>query len=95
MEWAAVIRDIILGLLIAGAVAAWVPDSFWQQLFLTGHPLAAQLWGPIIGPVISLLSFVCSIGNAPLAAVLWNGGISSITGRLIVPEAFVAVIVIW
>src|SRR6266516_2762808 len=76
MEWAAVIRDIAAGLLIAGAVAAWVPDSFWQQLFLTGHPLAAKLWGPLIGPVISLLSFVCSIGNVPLAAVLWNGGIS-------------------
>jgi hypothetical protein len=76
MEWAAVIRDIILGLLIAGAVAAWVPDSFWQHLFLTGHPLGAKLWGPIIGPVISMLSFVCSIGNVPLAAVLWNGGIS-------------------
>jgi len=76
MEWAAVIRDIVIGLLIAGAVAAWVPDSFWQNLFLTGHPLAAKLWGPIIGPVISLLSFVCSIGNVPLAAVLWNGGIS-------------------
>jgi uncharacterized membrane protein YraQ (UPF0718 family) len=76
MEWAAVIRDIVIGLLIAGAIAAWVPDSFWQHLFLTGHPLAARLWGPIIGPVISLLSFVCSIGNVPLAAVLWNGGIS-------------------
>jgi uncharacterized membrane protein YraQ (UPF0718 family) len=76
MEWAAVIRDIVIGLLIAGAVAAWVPNSFWQHLFLTGHPLAAKLWGPVIGPVISLLSFVCSIGNAPLAAVLWNGGIS-------------------
>jgi uncharacterized protein len=76
MEWAAVIRDIAAGLLIAGAVAAWVPDSFWQHLFLAGHPLAAQLWGPVIGPVISVLSFVCSIGNVPLAAVLWNGGIS-------------------
>ncbi len=76
MEWAAVIRDIVLGLLIAGAVAAWVPNSFWQHLFLTGHPLAARLWGPVIGPVISLLSFVCSIGNVPLAAVLWKGGIS-------------------
>jgi len=76
MEWAAVIRDIVGGLLIAGAVAAWVPDSFWRHLFLTGHPLAARLWGPVIGPVISLLSFVCSIGNVPLAAVLWNGGIS-------------------
>src|SRR5215469_6855635 len=76
MEWAAVIRDIVIGLLIAGAVAAWVPEGFWQHLFLTSHPLAAQLWGPIIGPVISMLSFVCSIGNVPLAAVLWNGGIS-------------------
>ena len=76
MEWAAVIRDIAAGLLIAGAVAAWVPDVFWQHLFLTGHPLAARLWGPVIGPVISVLSFVCSIGNVPLAGVLWNGGIS-------------------
>jgi uncharacterized membrane protein YraQ (UPF0718 family) len=76
MEWAAVIRDVVLGLLIAGAVGAWVPTSFWQHLFLTGHPLAAKLWGPVIGPVISVLSFVCSIGNVPLAGVLWNGGIS-------------------
>jgi uncharacterized membrane protein YraQ (UPF0718 family) len=76
MEWAAVIRDVVIGLLIAGAVGAWVPDTFWQHLFLTGHPLAAKLWGPLIGPVISVLSFVCSIGNVPLAAVLWNGGIS-------------------
>ena len=76
MEWAAVIRDVVIGLLIAGAVGAWVPDSFWQHLFLTGHPLGARLWGPVIGPVIAMLSFVCSIGNVPLAAVLWNGGIS-------------------
>jgi hypothetical protein len=76
MEWAAVIRDIVLGLLIAGAIGAWVPDSFWRHFFLTSHPLAAKLWGPIIGPVVSMLSFVCSIGNVPLAGVLWNGGIS-------------------
>jgi hypothetical protein len=76
MEWAAVIRDIGAGLLIAGAIGAWVPDSFWHHLFLTSDPLASRLWGPVIGPVISVLSFVCSIGNVPLAAVLWNGGIS-------------------
>jgi uncharacterized protein len=76
MEWASVIRDVVGGLLIAGAIGAWVPDTFWRHLFLTNHELAAKLWGPIIGPVISLLSFVCSIGNVPLAAVLWNGGIS-------------------
>jgi uncharacterized membrane protein YraQ (UPF0718 family) len=76
MEWAAVLRDIVLGLLIAGALGAWVPDSFWQQLFFTGHPLVAKIWGPLLGPIISIFSFVCSIGNVPLAAVLWNGGIS-------------------
>ncbi len=76
MEWAAVIRDVVLGLLIAGAVAAWVPNSFWQRLFFVGHPALAKIWGPLIGPVVSLLSFVCSIGNVPLAGVLWNGGIS-------------------
>jgi uncharacterized protein len=76
MEWAAVIRDIIIGLLIAGAVAAWVPDSFWGHFFFVHHPLLSKLWGPLIGPIVSLLSFVCSIGNVPLAGVLWNGGIS-------------------
>jgi uncharacterized protein len=76
MEWASVIRDVVGGLLIAGAIGAWVPDTIWRHLFLTQHPLAAKVWGPLIGPVISLLSFVCSIGNVPLAAVLWNGGIS-------------------
>ena len=76
MEWAAVIRDIVIGLFVAGAVAAWVPDSFWQALFLTDDPLLSQLWGPVIGPVIAIASFVCSIGNVPLAAVLYSGGIS-------------------
>jgi uncharacterized membrane protein YraQ (UPF0718 family) len=76
MEWAAVLRDIVGGLLIAGALGAWVPDSFWQRIFLTGHPLLARIWGPLLGPVISIFAFVCSIGNVPLAAVLWNGGIS-------------------
>ncbi|RNI17970.1 permease [Flexivirga caeni] len=76
MEWAAVVRDILIGLLIAGAIAAWVPVSFWQHLFLNGHPVLSAIWGPIIGPIIAIASFVCSIGNVPLAAVLWNGGIS-------------------
>jgi hypothetical protein len=76
MNWSSVLFDIALGLVIAGCLAAWVPDSFWRHLFFTGHPLAAKLWGPLIGPAISMLAFVCSIGNVPLAAVLWNGGIS-------------------
>jgi uncharacterized protein len=76
MEWAAVFRDVALGLLIAGAIGAWVPESFWQSFFLVDHPFWAKVWGPLVGPVVAVLSFVCSIGNAPLAAVLWNGGIS-------------------
>jgi len=76
MEWLAILRDLILGLLIAGAVAAWVPEKFWQSFFLVDHPVWSALWGPIVGPVVAIVSFVCSIGNVPLAAVLWNGGIS-------------------
>ena len=62
--------------LIAGALAAWVPNSFWQTLFVSSDPAVAAVWGPIIGPVIAMLTFVCSVGNIPLAVVLWNGGIS-------------------
>ena len=76
MEWAAIIRDVVAGLFIAGAIAAWVPDSFWRAFFFAGHPVAAKLWGPLVGPVIAIVSFVCSIGNVPLAVVLWKGGIS-------------------
>jgi len=76
MEWAAVLRDVVIGLLLAGAAAAWIPESFWRSFFLSGHPLLAKVWGPVIGPVVAVLSFVCSIGNVPLAGVLWNGGIS-------------------
>jgi uncharacterized membrane protein YraQ (UPF0718 family) len=76
MEWAAILRDLVIGLLIAGAIATWVPDTFWQDFFLTNHPGAAAVWGPLIGPLVAVLSFVCSIGNVPLAVVLWTGGIS-------------------
>jgi uncharacterized protein len=76
MDWAAIWRDLVGGFLIAGALAAWVPVGFWQGLFLAHHSTLATFWGPAIGPLVAILSFVCSIGNVPLAAVLWNGGIS-------------------
>jgi uncharacterized membrane protein YraQ (UPF0718 family) len=76
MDWASVWMDIVGGLLMAGALAAWVPADFWQSFFLVEHPLVAVLWGPVVGPLVAVISFVCSVGNIPLAAVLWNGGIS-------------------
>ncbi|HWF49956.1 MAG TPA: permease [Solirubrobacteraceae bacterium] len=76
MDWAAVAPDIFGGLLIAGALAAWVPTSFWRSLFLEHHGALSTIWGPLIGPLVAVISFVCSIGNVPLAAILWNGGIS-------------------
>src|SRR5207248_10213754 len=76
MDWASVWVDIALGLLIAGALAAWVPDSFWNAFFLTNHPRLAKIERPLVGPLVAIISFVCSVGNVPLAAVLWRGGIS-------------------
>ncbi len=76
MDWASVWKDIALGLLLAGAAATWISTSAWNGLFFSAHPVAAKIWGPFIGPLVSVVSFVCSVGNVPLAAVLWNGGIS-------------------
>jgi uncharacterized protein len=76
MDWDSVWLDIAIGLLIAGALGAWVPAHFWQAFFLQGHPVLSKLWGPLVGPLVAIVSFVCSVGNVPLAVVLWNGGIS-------------------
>ena len=76
MDLNALYVDLGLGFIIAGALAAWIPISWWQAFFVSDHPTLNAFWSPLIGPVISMLSFVCSVGNVPLAAVLWNGGIS-------------------
>src|SRR2546428_5345423 len=76
MDWASVWVDIVLGLLIAGALAAWVPNSFWNAFFFSNNPTIAKIEGPLVGPLVAVFSFVCSVGNVPLAAVLWRGGIS-------------------
>jgi uncharacterized membrane protein YraQ (UPF0718 family) len=75
-DWASVWVDIAGGFLIAGALAAWVPDHFWHDVFLSGNPTLAKIEGPLVGPLVAIISFVCSVGNVPLAAVLWKGGIS-------------------
>jgi uncharacterized membrane protein YraQ (UPF0718 family) len=76
MDWASIWIEIVGGLLIAGALAAWVPHAFWTSLFLSQDPVWSKVVGPLIGPMVAVISFVCSVGNVPLAAVLWSGGIS-------------------
>ncbi len=69
-------KEIAGGFLVAGFLAALVPDSVWRDLFISGHGLASSVENSLIGPLIAMLSFVCSVGNVPLAAALWKGGIS-------------------
>jgi uncharacterized membrane protein YraQ (UPF0718 family) len=77
MDFSMLWKDLLGGFLIAGALAAFVPDGAWKALFLNGAPAGVQLVGnAVVGPVIAILSFVCSIGNVPLAAILWTSGIS-------------------
>ncbi|MGH3437424.1 MAG: permease [Sciscionella sp.] len=69
-------KELIGGLLIAGFLMVGVPTGVWQAVFITGHGFWSSLENAVLGPFIALISFVCSVGNVPLAAVLWHGGIS-------------------
>jgi hypothetical protein len=69
-------RELLIGYLVAGFLAVVVPVEVWHNLFLTGHGFWTTLQNVILGPFIAFISFVCSIGNVPLAAALWQGGIS-------------------
>jgi uncharacterized membrane protein YraQ (UPF0718 family)/YHS domain-containing protein len=75
-DWQMLYKEILVGFLLAGFVAQ-LGNDFFNSLFLRSSPHIVQtFWGALIGPVIAVLSFVCSVGNVPLAAVLWSGGIS-------------------
>ena len=70
-------KDLLLGFLIAGFLSAFVPDSLWQTLFL--HNTSEWVRAPVnalLGPLVAVITFVCSIGNVPMAAVLWGAGVS-------------------
>ena len=69
-------RELVLGYVVAGFLAVLVPVHFWNTIFLHGHGFWTSLENVIVGPFIAIISFVCSIGNVPLAAALWGGGIS-------------------
>jgi uncharacterized membrane protein YraQ (UPF0718 family) len=77
MDWSMLWKDLLLGFLIAGALAAFVPAGVWQTLFVHGaSPWIQVPANALLGPIVAVLSFVCSIGNVPLAAVLWGSGVS-------------------
>jgi uncharacterized membrane protein YraQ (UPF0718 family)/YHS domain-containing protein len=69
-------RELLIGYTVAGFLAVLVPTSVWQAVFVTGHGFWTAVENALVGPFIAIISFVCSIGNVPLAAALWSGGIS-------------------
>jgi len=75
MDWSMLRNDLVLGFVIAGLLAAAVPTTVWQHVYVTADVGAWRtIENALVGPLIAVLSFVCSIGNVPLAAVLWSGG---------------------
>jgi uncharacterized membrane protein YraQ (UPF0718 family) len=74
-DWSMVYREIAIGFLLAGFVAQF-SNGFFEGLFIRSAPAPLRvLENVLVGPLIAVLSFVCSVGNVPLAAVLWSGGI--------------------
>jgi uncharacterized membrane protein YraQ (UPF0718 family)/YHS domain-containing protein len=69
-------KEMAGGYLVAGFLAVLVPVSIWNDVFATGHGFWTSLQNVVVGPFIALIACVCSIGNVPLAAALWHGGIS-------------------
>jgi len=64
----------VIGFVVAGLITVFVPAAVWQTLFLTGHGFWSSLENAVVGPFLAIISFVCSVGNVPLAATLWHGG---------------------
>jgi uncharacterized protein len=76
MDWSMLWKDLLLGFLIAGFLAAFVPNGIWNALFFGAAPNWIRVpAGALIGPLVAIFTFVCSIGNVPMAAVLWGGGV--------------------
>ena len=77
MDWSMLWKDVVIGFLIAGAIATFVPADVWRALYFNGSPSYVQfIAGPLFGALIAIFTFVCSIGNVPMAAILWGTGIS-------------------
>ncbi|MHB1444768.1 MAG: permease [Acidimicrobiales bacterium] len=69
-------KEMAIGYVVAGLLATLVPNRLWNAVFIHGHGVWTSIENALVGPIIAFLSFVCSIGNVPMAAALWKGGIS-------------------
>lgn len=69
-------REIVIGFVVAGFLAVGVPKSVWTAVFIHGHGVLTTIENAVVGPAVAVISFVCSIGNVPLAAALWERGVS-------------------
>jgi len=69
-------NELLVGFLVAGFLSVLVPGHLWNDIFVHGHGFWTSTENVIVGPFVAIISFVCSIGNVPLAAALWKGGIS-------------------
>ncbi|WP_022880612.1 permease [Gryllotalpicola ginsengisoli] len=69
-------KELVIGFLVAGILAVFVPTAVWQSVFVTGHGFWSSLENVLVGPFLAMIAFVCSVGNVPLAATLWHGGAS-------------------
>src|SRR5713101_6683199 len=68
-------KELLIGYGVAGFIAVYVSQEVWRAVFFQGHGFLTTLENAIVGPFIAIVSFVCSIGNVPLAAALWHGGL--------------------
>lgn len=69
-------KELVTGYVVAGVLTVAVPTTAWNDVFLHGHGALTSIENVLVGPLIAIISFVCSVGNVPMAAALWHGGIS-------------------
>lgn len=69
-------KELAIGFVVAGFLTVLVPSHVWADLFIRGHGFWTDLENAVVGPFVAIISFVCSVGNVPLAAALWHGGIA-------------------
>lgn len=99
MEWKMAYREILFGFTVAGFITVFVPDAFWNDLFITGEggisSILATVENAMVAPIVAFFTFIGSMGNAPLAALLWSKDVSFSGVMAFLGADLVAATVIW